>query len=789
MHDDLKSLERHSRRLETAYSLIQEAHGNLSLDQLVEGVVTNFVEVAGFSGAEIRLEAVLDGFELRQAANAGVSSGDPALTRTTPVFIRGVEIGTIVTHFRTYDQIEEQSELLESVLPTLFLGIDNAVSFAEVLDYRATLEKRVEERTAELNAAHAELSRTVEDLRETRLSRDRFFANINHEIRTPLTLIQLAAEAVMTSRGAPPAVRDRGEEIQFATRRLLHLVNGLLQLAAGHEGKLQVRPRAFDTAKHVRHLVSSWTTAAKKAHMDLVFDGPETCPAQVDEAALDTVVGNLVSNAVKFTPAHGRVTVAMRADDQLITISVRDTGVGIDPDFVPKLFSRFERSTSTAGIRGSGIGLALAKDLVELQQGKIRVIHHDDPRGTEFEVSIPRYQTIVAIIPDAGGSRRARPVTQSIPSMLQPEAEVAVPTVTNVTAAQPSATIVLAEDDIGLAKQISAILGSQYRVLVAHDGKAALALASRERPDLLVTDLDMPGMDGVELTRRFLELEGMSLSPVLMVSAHAGLSDRLASFDAGVVDYVIKPFSSEELLARIRSQLAIRQLALRLHENEKLAAMGIMSAGLAHELRNPANAIINAIEPLLMLLPDQYRAPDSAGAVLSEVIMTATVQLRDRCNSILDFSRTGTVLREPEDLGTMIARSRRVLHAKLEEIQVIEQLEVTEPVQCAAVMIEQVLVNLLDNAAYAAGSGGTIWISAQREGGLVGVEIRDSGPGVPPALRERIFDPFYTTKPVGVGTGLGLSISRRIALDHGGDLRVVARGETTAFRLEISQPA
>lgn len=784
-----------------AYGVIQAVHEHLELGPMVTAITQQLVDMAGFSGAEIQLAAVLDGFQFRQAASAGIRCSDPALTRITPVFIRGVEIGMLVTYFQTAELVEEQSELLEFVLPTLFLGIDHAVSFAEVLDYRATLEKRVEERTAQLNAAHEELSRTVEDLRETRLSRDRFFANINHEIRTPLTLIQLAAEALTASREATPRVHERAEEIQFATRRLLHLVNSLLQLAAGHEGKLQVRPRAIDAGKHVRHLVSSWTTAAKQGHIDLIFDGPESCPAQVDEAALDTVVGNLVSNAVKFTPAHGRVSVVMRVTDDVVTIGVRDTGVGIDPDFVPKLFSRFERSTSTAGIRGSGIGLALAKDLVELQKGTIRVIHHQSPHGTEFEVTIPRWQTIVAIVPDTGGSRRARPVTESIPirrtrpvtdsipSVLQPEAELAIPVAANVTPAEPGATIVLAEDDIGLAKQIAAILGSHYRVHIAHDGASALELARRERPDLLVTDLDMPGMDGIELTRQFLDLEGMALSPVLMVSAHASLGDRLASFDAGVVDYVTKPFSAEELLARIRSQLAIRKLAMRLHENEKLAAMGIMSAGLAHELRNPANAIVNAIEPLLMLLPDDQRAENSAGATLAEVIMTATTQLRDRCSSILDFSRTGTVVREPEDLGTMIARSRRVLRTQLEEINVTEHLEVNGPVQCAAVMIEQVLVNLLDNAAYAAGSGGKIWISARSEEGLVAVEIRDSGPGVPPALRERIFDPFYTTKPVGIGTGLGLSISRRIALDHGGDLRVVARGETTAFRLEISQPA
>ena len=680
--------------------------------------------------------------------------------------------------------MDEQSELLEFVLPTLFLGIDHAVSFAEVLDYRATLEKRVAERTAELHEAHVQLEHTIEDLKETKLSRDRFFANINHEIRTPLTLIQLAAEALTLSREATPMVRERGEEIRGATRRLLHLVNSLLQLAAGHEGKLQVRPRAVDAAVNVRNLVASWKTAASHARIELAFDGPEHCPAALDEAALDTVVGNLVSNAVKFTPPGGRVTTTMRATDTELTIGVRDTGVGIDPEFIPKLFGRFERSTSTAGIRGSGIGLALAKDLVELQGGTLAVTRHEDPRGTEFALTLPRHQPIAAVIPDAASTPQRKPIPLA-PTTPQPDVELVARAPAPVAPQHAAATIVLAEDDAGLARQVAGILSEHYRVLVASNGKDALELARQHRPDLLVTDLDMPEMDGIELTKQFLAIEGMALSPVLIVSAHAGLGERLAGFDAGAVDYVTKPFSAEELLARIRSQLAMRKLALRLHENEKLAAMGIMSAGLAHELRNPANAIVNALEPLLLLLPEAQRKPGSAGTLLSQVLLTAGTQLRDRCRSILDLTRTGKIDRKPESLASLIARSRLVLRTQLAEITVNEAIEIAQPVSCSGSMIEQILVNLLDNAAYAAGRGGTIWIAAREEGELAVVEIKDSGAGVPPALRQRIFEPFYTTKPVGIGTGLGLSVSRRIALDHGGDLSIVARGDASVFRLEL----
>jgi signal transduction histidine kinase len=329
------------------------------------------------------------------------------------------------------------------------------------------------------------------------------------------------------------------------------------------------------------------------------------------------------------------------------------------------------------------------------------------------------------------------------------------------------------------------ILSEKYFVLAAPNGEQALELCRKHAPDVLVTDLEMPEMDGIELTKRFLQLQGNALSPVLIVSAHAGLGERLAGFEAGAVDYVIKPFSAEELLARIRSQLAIRKLALKLHEAQNLNAMGVLSAGLAHELRNPANAIVNALDPLYVLLPADERTKGSAGTELYDVMKTAALQMRELCSNILNVSRSGPIARRPEDMRGLISKARLVMRPVLAKMTVVESVEITKPVYCAAAMIEQILINLIDNAAYAAGACGTIRIKAWDETSKVIVEVTDSGPGVPPHLQERIFDPFFTTKPVGEGAGLGLAVSRRIALNHDGDLRVVRRGETTAFRLEL----
>ena len=765
------------RRLETATSLIHAVHGTLSLAELLETIVVNLVEVGGFAAAQIELDATIEQLPIRTSSRAGDSSVAGLSHLASSIYIRGIELGTL-TVYTTPERHDEQTELLEFVLPTLYLAIDHAVSFAEVLDYRATLEARVIQRTAELAQAREELELSLDELREAKSARDRFFANINHEIRTPLTMIQLATEGIARAQ-AGNIERQHLDEINAASRRLLHLVDSLLQLAAGDEGKLRIQPRPLDLVASLRRLLASWTSTASRANVTLAYIGPDHCAGTADEAALDTIVGNFISNAMKFTPSGGRITLTVAEDPgDRITISVRDTGPGIDRDYIPKLFTRFERSRTAIdkGIRGTGIGLSLAKELVDLQGGTIAVERHD-PNGTSFTVTLPRHQTTVGI---AEPDRRSLAITPYEDVEPLRTRAAGIPSLT-----PPEATILLAEDDQALLHHMTEILSQHYRVITATNGKRALELAAQHLPDLLVTDLEMPEINGLELTKLFLDQQKATLSPVLIVSAHSQLAARLAGFDAGAVDYVMKPFSADELLSRIRSQLAIRKLALKLHETQKLAAMGMLSSGLAHELRNPANALVNALEPFYELLPVIQRGEDSVGAALYQVMDTAATQIRDLCKNILEFSRSGAVLKRPEDIATLLRRAVLVLRDRFLTIELVTKIEVDQAVQCAGPMIEQILINLLDNAAFAAQPNGKVLVTARREGTVVAIEVSDTGPGVPKEIAERIFDPFFTTKPLGQGTGLGLSVSRRIALNHGGDLRVVRRDEHSAFRLEL----
>jgi signal transduction histidine kinase len=249
----------------------------------------------------------------------------------------------------------------------------------------------------------------------------------------------------------------------------------------------------------------------------------------------------------------------------------------------------------------------------------------------------------------------------------------------------------------------------------------------------------------------------------------------------------VKPFDPRELKARVRSQLRMRDLALRLHRAEQLAALGTLSSGLAHELRNPANGIVNAVAPLRELLPADQLGEDAPVGQLLEVLEGCAEQIAFLSRQLLGFKRGGELELRTIGLDEIVERSLTLSRPALRGIELRERLAAT-PIRCAPPLLVQVMTNLLENAGHAAGTGGWVEIASHTRNGRVIVEVADSGPGVPAELRERVFEPFFTTKPPGVGTGLGLPLSRDIVHRHGGLLEIRERDGRTIFTVELPDP-
>jgi signal transduction histidine kinase len=772
LEDARTKIDRQATHLRTAHMLNDLILRDLGINSLLDTVVKALVEEAGFTRAEIALV----GTEKQPARVACYGAGEiePAIRRSLESG-GGQKVGELVVSVPPEENPSEREALLALITPTLGTGIQNVL-------YRSNLERLVEVRTTELTDARDRLAATVEQLREAQSARERFFGNISHEIRTPLTIIMLAAADIEQRAGA--VLDDRSKaglvSVTDASRKLVRLVDELLLLAAGQEGKLRTHPEPTDMVALVKLLASTWLLGAEQARLSLEARTPAALIANVDPVAIERVASNLMSNAVKYTPAGGSVEIELAEEPDGVRLSVFDTGPGIDEELARRLFGRFERSIGEDRRKtGTGLGLSLVKQLVEAHGGTIEA-YRRPTGGAELRVILPP-SVVLRDLPQP-----AEPVLQ-----LAPETRAATENMARLApAGAAKGSIVLAEDDTALAEMVAKLLAEEFVVFVAHDGSTALELVRAHHPQMLITDLEMPGLSGIDLARRFRELSGDRLAPIIILSAVIDLGPRITGLEAGAIDYVTKPFEPAELRARVRAQFRVRDLTLRLQRAEQFSMLGILTSGLAHELRNPANGIVNAIGPLIELLPPELTTEETAVGQLLEAIKACAEQIGFLSRQLLGF-RGGDVdldLR-PAPIGEIVERSMLLARRALAGIEVRNRLPKGLKVNCAPPLMTQVLTNLIENAGHAAAPGGWVEIRANIADGRCALEVADSGSGVPRELRDRVFEPFFTTKPVGKGTGLGLSVARDIIHRHGGLLEIRDRDERAFFVIDLPHPS
>jgi len=764
-----EAVERQREVLQTAYLVGQRALAERDVDSAISAVLRGLITDSRITGAELQL----DNARRHRAGSAGEVAPVIEVELATDLVPRA----TLRAWPRDEGDRDHARTLLELVAPTIALAVNNARAYGELADYQQTLERRVEERTHDLSIARDELAATIE-------SRERLFQNISHEFRTPLALILLSVDTLVA------AARDRGDEsgvahlatVTSGARKLVRMVDELLILAAGRERELTVHAEPIDLEAAITASAAGWRLAAAAAGLTLDVVCPPRLPVSADPIALERVLANLLSNAVKFSPPGGRITVTVTpaaTPEERVTVAVADTGIGIDDDLRGRLFGRFEQGKGGIASRGgSGIGLSLTRELVRAHGGEIECLPNPGG-GTIFHFTLAPADTLPATGPVAlrlaPGDFGVATSQTAVPTRLEPPGT-------------SLGTILLAEDDLALASSIAGVLAGDHTILVAHDGATALALAEQHHPDLLITDVQMPGMDGFELTRRFRDIPGVPPAPVLVLTARAGIDDRLVGFGVGAVDYLTKPFDPVELRARVRAQLGHRALTRQLYDAEKLASLGAMSAGLAHELRNPANGIVNAVAPLKEMLPPELADPEHPVTQLIDVMAECADQVAYLSRQLLGFRRSGDLDLRRVPVGDVIDRALANASAAISGRDLRTRTDYKGPIRCAAPVLTQVLTNLLENAAHAAGPGGWIELATSKRPGRVTIEVADSGPGVPQAIRDRIFEPFFTTKPPGQGTGLGLSTSRDLVHRHGGTLELRARGDHTVFAVDLPEP-
>jgi signal transduction histidine kinase len=658
--------------------------------------------------------------------------------------------------------------------------------------------------------AYEEERRRAEALAELDRAKTAFFSNVSHEFRTPLTLLLGPLEDALSERAERPA-RDveRLELMHRNALRLTKLVNTMLDFSRIEAGRVDVSYAPTDLVALTKEIASTFESTIARAGLRFRVQAPPLPePVHVDADMWEKIVLNLLSNAFKFT-FEGEIEVSLSWHGDHVELSVRDTGTGIPAEELPHVFQRFHRvpNARSRTHEGTGIGLALVHELVGLHAGHVAV-ESALGKGTTFRVSIPAGTTHLPAERVASARVRTTDAAQSAPfveeaSRWLPEMQEAV----RADASGLDGRILVADDNADMRRYVCRVLGSQFDVTAVADGQAALEAAQHNEFDLVLTDVMMPGLDGFRLLQALRDNEATARTPVILLSARAGEEASSEGLEAGADDYIVKPFSARELLARVGTQVKVRRLGRTLEEllaRERAARADADAASrakdeflamLGHELRNPLAPILTALQ-LLKLRDDQ----STKELTIIERQVRHLIRLVDDLLDISRITRGKVELRRDRlKLADIVAKAIEMVSPLLES----RRHYVTVSIPKRGMQLEgdearliQVFTNLLTNAAKYTPPSGRIALSASRDGHEIVVQVKDSGIGISPELLPNVFDLFTQgTRSIDRadgGLGLGLAIVHSLVRLHGGSVAAISegagRGSEFVVRLPASEP-
>lgn len=443
----------------------------------------------------------------------------------------------------------------------------------------------------ELGEKNGELKRLNEEVLELTHSRLVFFTNISHELRTPLTLIADPVEMLLEDSGIKGKSRELLKMVQRNALALQQLVSNILDFRKIQNGKMELKLYRFDIVKTLTMWVGDFQLTAERKQIRLHLDVDDLKGSHemiADQEKISRIVFNLLSNALKYTPAGGEIFVSLKDEGANLRLDVRDTGKGISQDEADKIFERFFQAKGAAS--GTGIGLALVKSFVELHHGEARV-ESEPGKGSDFIVVIPREQEgdsqvihndvdIVDNSVNASASTGKNVVDESVLQYIDDgdRSHGKVQQLVSENTNRP--TVLVIDDNTDIRQYERTLLQDEYVVLEAADGKEGLAVALKEVPDLVICDVMMPVMDGLEFTKQLKTNTATSHIPVIMLTAKNLEEHRAEGYEHGADSYITKPFHSKVLLARIENLLRQRQLLKNLYQGAQEAEKEISESHL-----------------------------------------------------------------------------------------------------------------------------------------------------------------------------------------------------------------
>lgn len=625
--------------------------------------------------------------------------------------------------------------------------------------------QQIQQSNEKLLALNQNLEETNKKLKEAESAKDNFLASVSHELRTPLTLILAPVESLLGDKGYSESSTEKQHlfTVHNNALRLLQMINGILDFSKLQSGKMEVVREPIDVVELTETIVRDFTPSATAKQLSLSFQSElKTHVVEMDRFLYEKILFNLLSNSTKFTPAGGEISVRITAEGNRLLLAVKDTGVGISVEDQKNLFQRFCQleNSSIRRYEGTGLGLSLVKEFVTLLGGTVSVQSGEKDKGSLFTVQMhaptsilkPRSHARVVKIQQVFRRKEKQVVENTLSSIALPK-------------------ILIAEDNEELRYYITSLLEGMATVHLARDGEEALELAKNLAPDLILSDVMMPKIDGMNLCHLLKTNNHTAQIPIVLLTALTHRESLLKGWEVGADDYLFKPFHPVELQTRVRSLLHLVKLK-KLREEEKIRMHHLEDFAFvaSHDLREPLRTI--KLYSQLLLEPTPTKSPEERREFL-ETIISGADHMRRLIDDLITYALAQKVETQMEPVNAKQAWEQALKNLKF-EIDLVNPTFIVDTlpiINFNFTKLVQVFQNLVQNALkFRQNQTPVIRVQAKLVGNEWVFSLKDNGIGFDKKYAEDVFLVFrrLNHQVPSSGNGIGLAVCRTIIQRMGG---------------------